>query len=252
MLAGKVAVVTGAASGIGLASAAMFLRNGARVLAVDIDDGRLRSAIPDQDNAMTFVADIGVASSADSILKAVEDRWGRLDILFNNAGMGARMPGETGYRTIGETPDQHWQRVIDINLTAQFLLTKRALPLLRQSGAGRVIMTGSPLAEHGYAGVATYSAAKAGLAAFTRAVAVEEGAFGITANWVEPGGIITGMTEHIYASAEAREQLARKSPLNRLGSSDDVANVVLFLASELSAYVTGHGIRIDGGATLAI
>lgn len=252
MLAGKVAIVTGAASGIGRATAAVFLRNGARVLAVDIDDARLRSAFPDSSDVVTLAVDIGSADSAQRAVAAVQGRWQRLDILFNNAGLGARIPGESGYRSVAETPDEHWQRIVDINLNAQFRLTKTALPLLRGSGAGRVIMTGSPLAHHSYFGVAAYSATKSGLAAFARAVAVEEGGHGITANWVEPGGIMTGMTEHIYSRAEERERIAQKSPLKRLGDSEDVANVVLFLASDLSAYVTGHGIRVDGGATLGI
>ena len=113
-------------------------------------------------------------------------------------------------------------------------------------------MTGSPLAYRSYDGVSTYSASKAGLQAFAQAVAMEEGVHGITANWVEPSGIETAMTRHIYADPETRKIWAQKSPLKRIGQPIDVANVVLFLASDLSAYITGHGLCADGGNTLNV
>jgi NAD(P)-dependent dehydrogenase (short-subunit alcohol dehydrogenase family) len=252
MLKDRIAIVTGAASGIGEATARLFAEHGAQVLAVDLDGPQLDQAFAGDNQIQPFTQDIGAADAGEKIIGAVEQRWGKLDILFNNAGAGARIQGESGYRLIADTPEEHWRHVIEINLTAQFKLTRAAIPLLRKSGRGRVVMTGSPLAYRSYDGVSSYSASKAGLQAFAQAVAMEEGVHGITANWVEPSGIETAMTRHIYENPETRQVWANKSPLKRIGRPIDVANIVLFLASDLSGYFTGHGLCADGGNTLNV
>ena len=251
MLEGRAAIVTGAGSGIGEATARLFAEHGADVLAVDLDQGALRRAFGETGRIVPLVMDIATPNAPDSIVETARRTWGRIDILFNNAGVGART-AEGHYNPVADTTDEHWRRVIDINLTAQFRLTKAALPLLRESAAGRVIMTGSPLADRSYAGVALYTAAKAGLQGFTRVLAIEEGVHGVTANWVEPGGIVTAMPRHTFSVPETRAAWTSRSPIKRLGDPIDVANVALFLASDLSGFVTGQGIRVDGGSSLVL
>jgi 3-oxoacyl-[acyl-carrier protein] reductase len=252
MLDNRVAIITGAASGIGEASVRLFSEQRARVLAVDLDGERLRQVFKGMAQVVVIEQDVAASDAPDRIIKCALDHWGSVDILFNNAGVGARVPGEAEYRMIADTPDDHWNRVIDINLTAQFRLTRAAMEMLRKSSVGRVIFTGSPLADRPTHGVSTYSAAKAALAAFARAIALEEGPNGITSNWLEPGAILTGMTHHMHADGPGREAWEQKSPLRRIGMPIDVARAALFLASDLSSFITGQGLRVDGGTTLQV
>lgn len=252
MLKDRIAIITGAASGIGHASARLFAEHGAQVLAVDKPGDRVMQAHAGVASIVPFAMDVTAPEAPEAIVGAVTERWGRLDILFNNAGVGARVPGEAERRSILDTPDEHWRRLLDINLTSQFRLTKAAIPLLRRSGTGRVIATGSPLAYRTEFGIAAYTASKAGVAGLTIAVAIEEGGHGITANWLEPGAILTDMTREGYEGTENGKVWARKSPFNRLGEPIDIARVALFLASGLAGFVTGQGICVDGGITLRI
>ncbi len=252
MLDKKVAIITGAASGIGEASVRLFVELGARVVAVDLDGAGLRQAFAGMAEVTPLEQDVATLDAPGRIIDCALGQRGSIDILFNNAGVGARIPGEADYRAIADTPDEHWDRILGINLTAQFRLTRAAIPALRQSSAGRVIFTGSPLSARPSPGVSTYSATKAALAAFARAIALEEGPNGITANWLEPGSILTAMTRHLHADGAGRDAWEQKSPLRRIGQPIDVAHAAAFLASDWSSFITGQGLRVDGGTTLQL
>lgn len=242
LLTGRVAVVTGAASGIGAASARTFVSNGAQVVAVDRpgswhDENRLGG------DALHLEHDVTEEGAPSAIVEATIERFGRLDILLNNAGVGGR-------QYIADMTDDFWRHVLEVNTTAPFRLTRAAIPHLRASGSGRVINITSIEVEDADFGLAAYSASKAGLAGFTRSVALEEGRYGVTANSVEPGPVRTTITERFYSQPGVEETWAGRSALRRIGAPQDLANAVLFLASDLSAYVTGHALRVDGGVML--
>jgi 3-oxoacyl-[acyl-carrier protein] reductase len=252
LLAGRVAIITGAASGIGAASVRSFVKQGARVLAVDRDGERLAAEYGGVDGVDTCVCDIGAANAPSAIIDQALDRFGHIDILFNNAGISGEAPKDVpfGRYRIRDTPDDFWRDVLEINVNAAFRLTKAALPSLRNSVAGRVIGSSSTVARFTDVGLSAYSTSKAALEAFLRTVAVEEGKHGITVNWLQPGAIYTAMTRHAFDRADLTAPIIQRTALRRLGEASDVARVALFLASDLSAYVTGQGIAIDGGLFL--
>jgi 3-oxoacyl-[acyl-carrier protein] reductase len=233
----RVAVVTGAASGIGQASAKLFAEEGAKVLAVDL---------PGKGLVDGFEKSVGDADSADSIIGEAIRRFGKLDILMNNAGIASST-------RIEEMTEDVWQRTLNINLSAQMRLAQKAVPHLKQSPAGRIINVASVMAEGTDYGLAAYCASKAGVAGLTRTLALELGKYGITANYLEPGAIRTGMTSGLWdARPDVAEIWAKKSALRRLGQPIDLARAALFLASDDGGFVTGHGLVVDGGLTLRI
>jgi 3-oxoacyl-[acyl-carrier protein] reductase len=241
-LESRAAIVTGAASGIGRASAELFAREGARVLAVDRPGSDLSFDI---DAVSSLEIDVTGADAPSLVLAAATERFGGLDILFNNAGVGANA-------LAADMTDDAWDAVQAVNLRAVFRLCRAAIPHLVASPAGRIINTASVMAEGTDYGLAAYCASKAGVLGLTRTLALELGKHGVTANAVLPGAILTGMTAASFARAEVAEVWARKSVLRRLGQPIDVARVALFLASEDAAFVTGQAIAADGGLTLRI
>ena len=234
----RVAIVTGAASGIGRATAELFASEGAHVLAVDLAPFTL-----DHGNIQTLDQDVSAENAASAIVGRAVECFGQLDILMNNAGVGGGGPAES-------LPDEIWDKTLAVNVTAHFKLAKAAIPHLRKSEAGRIINVASVMAEGTDYGLAAYSASKAGVAGLTRNLALELGKFGITANYVLPGAIHTGMTAGNFANDDIAKVWARKSPLNRLGQPLDVARCIGFLASEEGGFVTGHGLNADGGMML--
>lgn len=241
-LTGRTAIVTGAASGIGRASSELFAAEGARVLAVDRPGSRLDF----EHAAITALGcDLARDEAPDEVLAAAGRAFDGLDILFNNAGVGAGQPA-------AETSDETWDRVNDVNLRAVFRLTRAAIPLLVKSAAGRIINTASVMAEGTDYGLAAYCASKAGVVGLTRTLALELGRQGVTANAILPGAIHTGMTDASFQNTDIAAVWAKKSPLKRLGQPIDVARVALFLASEESGFVTGQSIAVDGGMRLRI
>ena len=242
-LDGKVAIVTGAASGIGQAAAQLLAGEGARVLAVDRAEAQLAAAHAGYERIATFVADIADPAAAPAVVGAALERFGKLDILVNNAGVGSNALAEV-------MPLDEWDRVFSVNIRGTFMLCKAAIPELRKSEAGRIINIASVMAEHTDYGLSAYAASKAGVAGLTRTLALELGKFGITANYILPGAIYTGMTRQNFDQDHIREVWEKKSPLKRLGQPIDIARGILFLASEDGGFVTGHGLVIDGGLTL--
>lgn len=225
-LAGRRAIVTGAGSGIGLATVARLRADGAEVIGVDRagDD--------------VLVADVATDAGIAAIVAAAGDR---LDILINNAGVCPVAP-------LDALDAPLWSSAFDVNVTAPYKLSRALAPLLAKSKAGRIINTGSILSSYGDAGLAAYSASKHAILGLTRALANELGPMGITVNCIQPGCIVTGMTRPMLeGSAEAVHHYTSRSPLGRLGQPEDIADVFAFLASDDSRFITGQGIMVDGG-----
>ena len=242
-LQGRTAIVTGAASGMGRACSILFAENGAKVLAVDRPGTDLEGTAKSKDGIAMLASDIAEPGAPERIVAHALQEFGRLDILMNNAGVSHRAPVE-------ELQEADWDRVQAVNVRAQFLLCRAAIPHLKASGNGRIINVASVMAESTDFGLAAYCASKAGVAGLTRTLALELGKFGITANYIEPGAIQTGMTAKAFADPHIAEVWAKKSPLRRLGLPLDIARGALFLASDDGGFVTGHGLRVDGGLML--
>ncbi|HSM95663.1 MAG TPA: SDR family NAD(P)-dependent oxidoreductase [Rhizomicrobium sp.] len=239
----RAAIVTGAASGIGKATAQLFAEEGAKVLAVDLPDRGLASG---HANVATFEKSVGDSDAADAIVGEAVKRFGRLDIVMNNAGISSST-------RIEELTEDIWQRTLNVNLSAQMRICQKALPYLKASPAGRIINVASVMAEGTDYGLAAYCASKAGVAGLTRTLALELGKFGITANFLEPGAIRTGMTSGLWdARPDVAEIWAKKAALRRLGQPIDLARGALFLASDDGGFVTGHGLVVDGGLMLRV
>ena len=239
----RAAIVTGAASGIGKATAQLFAEEGAKVLAVDLPGKDLRAS---HANVAMFEKSVGDADAADAIVHEAVKRFGRLDIVMNNAGISSST-------RIEDLTEEIWQRTLNVNLSAQMRLCQKALPHLKQSPAGRIINVASVMAEGTDYGLAAYCASKAGVAGLTRTLALELGKFGITANYLEPGAIKTGMTSGLWdARPDVAEIWAKKAALRRLGQPIDLARAALFLASDDGGFVTGHGLVVDGGLMLRV
>ena len=241
-LAGKAAIVTGAASGIGRASAVLFAAEGARVLAVDRPGSDLEFA---DRTIETLGVDLAASDAPDRVVGRALEAFGALDILYNNAGIGSNALASV-------MTDEAWDMVQDVNLKAVFRMCRQAIPHLIQSPAGRIISTASVMANGTDYGLSAYCASKAGVVGLMRTLALELGKHGVTANAVLPGAIRTGMTARGFADPAIAEVWAKKSVLRRLGEPIDVARVALFLASEDAGFVTGQAIAADGGLTLRI
>ncbi|KAA0235878.1 MAG: SDR family oxidoreductase [Dehalococcoidia bacterium] len=242
-LEGKLAIVTGAASGIGAATAALFAEEGARVLAVDLPGTRLARAHKTHSRVETLEADIAAGGAGARVVGEAVSRFGGLDILMNNAGVGSNAPAE-------DLPVEEWDRVFSVNVRGMFLLCQAAIPVLKRSKGGRIINIASVMAQRTDYGLSAYVAAKHAVAGLTKTLALELGRSGITCNYIEPGAIYTGMTKANFDQPHIREVWEKKSPLRRLGQPADIARGALYLASDDSSFVTGHGLVIDGGLTL--
>jgi 3-oxoacyl-[acyl-carrier protein] reductase len=240
-LSGRIAIVTGASRGIGRGIAAMLSARGAHVVAAARGDNARAVAegiVAGGGRAEAAALDVTEAGAAEALVAATLERHGRIDILVNNAGIARD-------QLMLRMKRDDWDAVLATNLTAAFVLTQAVLkPMIRQRG-GRVICISSVVGQSGNAGQANYAASKAGLIGFAKAVALEVASRGITVNVVTPGLIATDMTRAMTESA--RDEWASKIPLRRLGTPDDIAAAVCFLASDEAAYITGHVLAVNGG-----
>lgn len=242
----RAAIVTGAASGIGRATAALFAEEGAQVLAVDRPESAILNAHEGVAGIVPLALSIADPGAAERIVGEAVARFGRLDILMNNAGVSGR-------HLVDQISDEDWNRHMDVNLTAQMKLARAAIPHLRKSAAGRIINVASVMAEGTDLGLVAYCASKAGVMGLTRSLALELGRDGITANYLLPGAIETGMTKPLWdARPDVADIWAKKSPLRRHGQPSDLAKAALFLASDDAAFITGHGLNVDGGLMLRV
>jgi NAD(P)-dependent dehydrogenase (short-subunit alcohol dehydrogenase family) len=246
-LSGKVAIVTGAASGIGASSASLFTDRGAKVLAVDRPGTGLGDQHYNNVNVSVLEKDITDDDAPEAILEQALDRFGGIDILFNNAGVSGRALAE-------EMTDEQWDHTFAVNVRAMFRICRAAIPLLRerarQTGRARIINTASVMAFDTDFGLAAYTASKHAVAGLTKTLALELGKFGITANYVLPGAIYSGMTRENFDQEAIRKVWEKKAALRRLGQPGDIAKAALLLASDEADFITGHGLVADGGLTL--
>ena len=256
-LQGKVALISGGARGQGAAEARLFVQEGAAVVIADIldDDGmRLEAEIRELGGQATFVhLDVTDADQwADAVTEAVQ-RYGKLDILVNNAGIGSTNVGGVNAPRIHETDAAVWNQIMDVNGKGVFLGSRAAIPALRAAGGGSIINISSiaglvGLAPGSGAGAA-YASSKGAVRLLTKATAIQYAADGIRCNSVHPGYIDTAMTERMMSDPQIRQQRLAATPLGRIGTVDDIANGVLFLASDESSFMTGSELVIDGGYT---
>ncbi len=245
-LAGRVALVTGGSRGIGKAVVEALAKEGAKVAFVyrssqESADKLVADLALDQREAFGIQADVANKAEADAAIAAVIEKWGRLDILVNNAGII-----RDGLLAVMEPAA--WQAVIDTNLTSCYNFCQGVMRQMMSQRYGRIVNMSSVAAEFGNQGQVNYAASKAGIIGLTRCLATEVGRRNITVNAVAPGFIETDMTEAVRNAAEG--EIKKRIAVRRLGVPADIANAVLFLASEETSYVTGHTIVVDGGLTL--
>ena len=240
-LDGKTAIITGAASGIGRATAILFLQEGAKVFVVDLPHHSLEDQFDDYENARWLEVDITETDAPQKIVDSTMRTFGAIDILMNNAGIctGADLEATT---------DDIWDRTLAVNLTAMFRLSRQAVPHMRQRGRGRIINVGSILSDMAGPGLCAYGTSKHAVAGLTKAMAVDLGKYEITVNYLQPGAIISGLSEPFLDDPEFRKYWQNKAPLGRIGNPEDVAVAALFLASNEAQFVSGTGLNVDGGA----
>lgn len=241
-LDGKVAIITGAASGIGLAALRAFVAEGARVIAADIDATRLAAAVsalpPAQ--AMSVAGDVTDAATVERLVTEALARWGCLDVMFANAG-GAP-PADTDTQTI-----EDYRRIIALNLDSVYYAIRAALPPMLARGKGCFIATSSGAGINAVPGLAVYGAAKAGVGSLMKSVAVEFGARGIRANTIAPGPMDTpGLRAWLETFPDGPARYGAQVPSGRLGTGEDIARAAVFLASDAASYINGAVIPVDG------
>ena len=239
---GKTALITGATGGIGRQIARKLHALGATLALTDMNLDTLKAFQAELgDHVFIYPANLTDSESLQTLVTSAETDMGKIDILINNAGItkdGLSM----------RMTDEQWQLVLDINLTAGFKLARTVIPGMMKRRYGRIVSMASVVGVMGNAGQANYSASKAGLIAMSKCMAQELASRGITLNCVAPGFIKTPMTDVLPDAA--KEALLKKIPMARLGSADDVANAVIFLASEEASYITGQTIHVNGGMAM--
>lgn len=238
----KVVIVTGASRGIGRAIASAFAAQGAKVACVATTiEGAQAAASAIGGSAQAFACNISQADQVESLFAAVAEQMGTPSVLINNAGI-------TRDTLMLRMKEEDWDTVMDVNLKGAFLTCRAASKLMMKARYGRIINISSVVGLGGAAGQANYAASKAGLIGLSKSLAREFGSRGITCNVVAPGFIETDMTTDL--SEEFKQHVVKTAPAGRLGTGDDIAAAVLFLASEESAYITGQTLVVDGGLTL--
>ena len=244
----KVAVITGAKSGIGLATARRFAVEGAKLVAVDVKDAskKVRELVEAGGQACFVQADVSSASHVERLVQEALAAYGRVDVLVNNAGV--ELP-----KKVTDTTDSEWDRLMDVNLKGVFLCSRAAIPLMQRQGGGVIVNVASELGLVGGSEIAAYCASKGGVVQLTKAMAIDHAAEGIRVNCVCPGPVATPLLEATIAGSfnpeEERRSILNKTLLKRLGRPDEIANVILFVASDESSYMTGSVVVVDGGCT---
>ncbi|WP_413102477.1 SDR family NAD(P)-dependent oxidoreductase [Streptomyces sp. Inha503] len=246
-LHGKVALITGATGGIGAATAELFAQEGARLLLTDVDPGPLKAleeriAERDGGDVASAVLDVASAEAWGEVIATVRERFGRLDVLVNIAGI-LDWPGIEG------TDEASWDRVIEVNQKGTWLGMKAAMPLLRASGRGSVINTSSVLGLVGSGAAAAYQASKGAVRLLSKTAAVEYARDNVRINSLHPGVIATPMIQDLLDEQGDQQPDIVRTPMARAGRADEIAPAMLFLASDESSFVTGSELVVDGGLT---
>ncbi len=241
-LQNKVAVVTGGAQGIGKTIALKFANAGADIVVADMNIDAMNETVGEITamgrKAIAVKCNVANAAEVGELVGKIQEAFPTIDILVNNAGL-------TRDNLIMRMAEEDWDVVLDVNLKGPFLLTKAVSPVMMKQRHGRIINVSSLVGRIGNAGQANYASSKGGLIAFTKSVAKELASRNITCNAVAPGFIKTAMTEKLDEAV--KENYLKSIPLKRFGDAEDVANAVLFLASEEASYITGQVISVDGG-----
>jgi meso-butanediol dehydrogenase / (S,S)-butanediol dehydrogenase / diacetyl reductase len=244
----KVAVVTAGGAGIGAATVRRFAHEGAAVVVADLSGSRAEQVRAEVaaagGRAAAIKMDAADSQAVEATIKLALDSFGRLDILFNNAGMAE-------VSLLHDTSIESWQRVIAVTLTSTFLGLKYAIPIMRRQRSGAVINTASISGMHGDYGMGSYNAAKAGVINLTRTAALENAKHGIRVNCVCPGAINTRVAQVLAKERadEFRRVMGAAHPIGRMGEPEEIANTVTFLASDEASFITGASIVVDGGVT---
>jgi len=247
-LQGKVAIITGAASGIGEAAVTLFTEQGAKVLANDLSQEKLEGCFGDNPNVVCLGQDIAEDGAPQTIIDAAIAAFGHLEILFNNAGVCPPEP-------LMEQTRENWDRAINVNVYAANMLTVAAVPHLKVSGQGRVINTASIQSKRSAEALTAYTVSKHGISGLTKQQALELAGTGITCNALEPGFVTTGISKAYTDDMTEQERddfeayWSGKAPVGRLGEPIDIANAALFLAQDASEFINGASLAVDGGAS---
>ena len=247
----KVAIITGAGSGIGRESALLFAREGARVLVAEVNDSAGQAVVSEIERAGGMArfahADVSKAADAEAMVAAAEKAWGRLDVLFNNAGI---FPDKDG--SVVDTDEATWDLVMRVNLKGVFFGCKYAIPAMLRSGGGSIVNTASFVALMGAATPQiAYTASKGGVLSMTREIAVEFARKGIRANALCPGPVDTPLLQELMSDPARKARRLVHIPPGRLAKPAEIAQAALFLASDESSYVNGATFTVDGGITAA-
>jgi len=241
-LEGKIALVTGAAQGIGKAISLLLAQRGADIVVSDINIEKAEETAKEIETlgrkAMATRANVAVFHEVEKMVQEIIDRFSRIDILVNNAGIARD-------KLLLRMTEEDWDLVLDINLKGTFNCTKAVIRYMSKQRSGKIVNIASVVGEMGNAGQANYSASKAGVIGFTKTIAREFAGRGINVNAIAPGYIVTPMTDAL--PEKAKEELKRMIPMERLGQPEDVAQAALFLVSEASGYITGQVINVNGG-----
>jgi NAD(P)-dependent dehydrogenase (short-subunit alcohol dehydrogenase family) len=244
----KVAIITGGSSGIGLATTLRFLDEGAKVVTADLKDAPREVGVKPANGSAAFFmqTDVSRESQVYELMRQTVDKYGRIDVLVNNAGIELA-------KKVTDSTEEEWDRLMGVNLKGVFLCSKAAVSEMRRTGGGLIVNVASELGLVGGTEIAAYCASKGGVIQLTRAMAIDHAADDIRINCICPGPINTPLLDRIIESSadpESERQITReKTLLKRLGEPEEIANVILFLASEESSYMTGSIVVVDGGLT---
>ena len=246
-LKNKIALITGAKQGMGKSHAVALAKQGAKVVVTDINQADCQKVVDEIKNsggeAIAFKLDVSNKSEVDSVVSEIVKKFGQLDILINNAGI-------VQFKPFLELSEEDWDRTIDINLKGEFLCAQAAAKVMKEQGGGTIINIASVAMGQqgvGMPNIAHYCASKGGIAAMTEALAVELAPFNISVNAIAPGMIETPMIEAVKSDPKTLETILQRVPLKRAGRPEEVSELVAFLASDSSSYMTGAVVVIDGG-----
>ncbi|MDE0686875.1 MAG: glucose 1-dehydrogenase [Candidatus Poribacteria bacterium] len=242
----KVAIVTGAASGIGKATAILFAEHGAKIVVADIDEDRANqtvAVIQDAGNEAIYIqTDVTLSENTEKMVRETLNTYGKLDILLSSAGIAMRLP-------VGDLPEEDWHRCLDVNLTGVYLCAKAAIPAMLENGGGSIINLSSIYGLVGADVRAAYVASKGGVTNLTRGMALDYAEDNIRVNCICPGFVETPLVAGVIKTPEEYQSLGDRHPMRRLAQPEEIAYGALYLASDESAFVTGIALPIDGGYT---